>query len=42
MNDRVYRVNDVVDRTLGVRLIHVATDGLTFSDAKGVSYTKNF
>ena len=42
MNDRVYRVNDVVDRALGVRLIKVASDSLTFADANGVTYVKNF
>lgn len=42
MNDRVYRVNDVVDRLLGVKLIKVDDEMLTFSDANGVIYTKNF
>ena len=42
MNERVYRVNDVVDRTLNVRLTKVETDTLTFADANGFSYVKNF
>ena len=42
MNDRVYRVNDIVDRTLGVRLTKVSTDNLTFTDANGVTYVKYF
>lgn len=42
MNDRVYRVNDIVDRNLGLRLAEVAPDRLTFVDANGASYTKNF
>lgn len=42
MNERVYRVNDFVDRTLGIRLTKVAVDSLTFSDANGVSYIKYF
>ena len=42
MNDRVYRVNDMVDYTLGIRLTKVAADGLTFTDANGISYPKNF
>jgi len=42
MNDRVYRVNDIVDRTLGLRLATVTADSLTFVDANGASYTKNF
>ena len=42
MNDRVYRVNDLIDRTLGLRLTAVTQDRLTFVDANGASYTKNF
>jgi len=42
MNDRVYRVNDVVDRTLGIKLITVAVDTLTFADPNGVVYVKHF
>lgn len=42
MNDRVYRLNDIVERTLGVRLIKVESNSLTFSDANGVTYVKFF
>ncbi|MBS0630838.1 MAG: hypothetical protein JSS11_02910 [Verrucomicrobia bacterium] len=42
MNDRVYRVNDVVDRNLGIRLKEVTAETLTFVDANGVTYVKNF
>lgn len=42
MNDRVYRVNDVVDRGLNVRLQQVTADTLTFVDANGLTYVKNF
>jgi hypothetical protein len=42
MNDRVYRLNDVVDYTLGLRLTKVTADGLTFTDANGTTYVKNF
>ncbi len=42
MNDRVYRVNDIVDRTLSVKLVKVAVDSLTFADANGVTYVKYF
>lgn len=42
MNDRVYRVNDLVDRTLGLRLVKVEPSTLTFTDAQGVTYVKNF
>ncbi|HVU34414.1 MAG TPA: hypothetical protein VHE61_13345 [Opitutaceae bacterium] len=42
MNDRVYRVNDVVDRPLGIRLTKVSPDSLTFTDANGATYVKYF
>jgi len=42
MNDRVYRVNDIVERSLGVRLIKVEIDNLTFSDANGITYVRYF
>ena len=42
MNERVYRVNDLVERNLGVRLVKAAADSLTFSDPRGVTYVKNF
>ena len=42
MNDRVFRVNDIVDRGLGVRLTKVNPNSLTFTDANGATYVKNF
>jgi len=42
MNDKVYRLNDVVDRKLGLRLVKIAPDSLTFADANGATYVKNF
>jgi hypothetical protein len=42
MNERVYRVNDVVERNLGVRLVKVDANSLTFSDPNGITYVKNF
>ena len=42
MNDRVFRVNDIVERTLGLRLTGVAADRLSFTDENGVVYTRNF
>lgn len=42
MNDRVYRVNDIIERTLGVRLIKVEANSLTLSDGNGVTYIKYF
>jgi hypothetical protein len=42
MNDRVFRVNDIVERMLGLRLTGVAADRLSFTDENGVVYTRNF
>ena len=42
MNERVFKVNDIVDRLLGVKLTAVQSDSLTFTDANGVTYLKNF
>lgn len=38
----IYRVNDVLDRALGLRLRKVDTDHLTFVDASGATYVKTF
>lgn len=42
MNDRVYRLNDVVHRETQLRLSKVAPAMLTFVDANGVEYQKLF
>ena len=42
MGDRVFRVNDIVDRNLGVRLTKVESSALTFTDSNGAIYVKNF
>ncbi len=42
MNDRVFRVNDIVDRNLGVRITKVEANALTFTDSNGAIYVKNF
>jgi hypothetical protein len=42
MNDKVYRLNDVVDRILDLRLVKIEPDSLTFADAHGTTYVKNF
>lgn len=41
INDRVYRVNDVIDRALGVRLVKVEPGSLHFVDARGFTYVKH-
>jgi hypothetical protein len=42
LNEKVYKVNDIVDRTNGLRLTQVARDRLTFATPDGVTYVKNF
>ena len=42
MNDKVYRLNDVVDRKLGLRLVKISADSLTFADVNNATYVKNF
>jgi hypothetical protein len=42
MNERVFRVNDIVERTLGLKLTAVKSDSLVFTDPRGKTYTKNF
>jgi hypothetical protein len=41
IGERVYKINDIVERSLGVRLVKVAPGVLTFADANGVTYAKN-
>ena len=41
MNDRVFRQGEIVDHLLGLRLIKVGSDLLTFVDERGVIYTKS-
>jgi hypothetical protein len=42
MNDRVFRVNEIVERNFGLRLTKVEPNTLTFTDANGAVYVKNF
>ena len=42
MNDRVFRVNEIVERNFGLRLTRVEPNSLTFTDANGAIYVKNF
>ncbi len=42
LNERVYRVNDFVDRSNGLRLSKVTNEDLTFSTPDGTIYLKNF
>lgn len=42
MNDRVYRLNDIVDHELGIRLTVIETRTLTFEDERGAVHVRNF
>jgi hypothetical protein len=42
LNERVYRLNDIVDRVNGLRLTQVGSDSLTFTTADGTVYVKSF
>ena len=42
LNEKVYRINDTVERSLSLKLTAVETDFLTFTDANGVEYQRNF
>lgn len=42
MNDRVFRLGDTVDHALGIKLTGVTANALTFRDASGATYTRNF
>ena len=42
MNDRVYRVGDIVEHDMGLRLTGITSSSLTFENDRGASYTRNF
>ena len=42
MNDRVFRINEIVERNFGLRLTKVEPNTLTFTDGNGAVYVKNF
>ena len=42
MNDKVYRVNDIVDHELGIRLTGIEAKALTFEDERGAVHTRYF
>jgi hypothetical protein len=42
IGERVFRLNDIVERSLGLRLTKVDANQLTFTDGNGVAYTKYF
>jgi hypothetical protein len=42
LNDRVYRIGDIVDIARGIRLTAVTANYLTFTGPSGLIYTRNF
>jgi len=42
INGHVYRLNDVIDKSLGLKLVKVEQDRLTFVDRTGSTYVKTF
>jgi hypothetical protein len=42
MNDKVHRINEIVDRTLQLRLVKIEANSLTFTDASGFTYVRFF
>ncbi|MDB6165986.1 MAG: hypothetical protein JWQ83_1126 [Lacunisphaera sp.] len=42
MNDRVYRIGDIVEHDLGLKLVGITSSSLTFENEAGARYTRNF
>jgi hypothetical protein len=42
VDGHVYKLNDVVDRSVGLRLVKVEEDRLTFVDRNGTTYVRTF
>jgi hypothetical protein len=42
MNDRVYRVGNTVEHEMGLKLVEITANSLTFEDERGGRYTRNF
>jgi hypothetical protein len=42
MNDRVYRIGSIVEAELGLKLVEINTNSLTFEDDRGGRYTRTF
>jgi len=42
MNDRVYRIGDVVEAEMGLKLAEITPSALTFEDENGAKFTRNF
>jgi cytoskeletal protein RodZ len=42
LNDRIYKINDLVDVARGIRLTQVTPKNLTFTTPDGISYVRKF
>ena len=42
MNDKVYRINDIVDHELNIRLTNIEAKALTFEDSRGAVHIRTF
>jgi len=42
LNSHIFRVNDVVDRSLALRLVEIRSDQLVFEDEHGQRYFRNY
>ena len=42
MNDRVYRIGSVVEADMGLKLVGITANSLTFEDERGARYTRTF
>jgi hypothetical protein len=42
MNDRVYRIGGIVEAELGLKLVEITANSLTFEDERGGRYTRTF
>jgi hypothetical protein len=42
MNDRVYRIGSLVEAEMGLTLVGITSNSLTFEDANGGRYTRTF
>lgn len=42
MNDRVYRIGDIVEHEMGLKLVGITSSSLTFESENGARYTRTF
>jgi hypothetical protein len=42
MNDRVYRIGSIVEAEMGLKLVEITANSLTFEDERGGRYTRTF